>query len=232
MSYILEALKKLEQKREQEEPPRLFIFSRGPRPERKRRLSWPYLLAAALLLNALAMIWWVSERQAEKGKTVAENAAVPLESVPPAPLTAPEGRHYPPAGAQGVMAHAPAKPVEAPPPATAAPEVPRVRAPKAGQTERPQAQPESREEKGKRSHGLVLRLNELPSAVRGTLPEFKISGHAYSPEPQTRVARINEKILQEGQELAPGLTLEEITPGGVIFGCRGYRFRVDLSESR
>ena len=29
MSYILEALKKLEQKREQEEPPRLFLFSRG-----------------------------------------------------------------------------------------------------------------------------------------------------------------------------------------------------------
>jgi general secretion pathway protein B len=64
------------------------------------------------------------------------------------------------------------------------------------------------------------------------LPEFNISGHAYSPEPQTRVARINEKILQEGQELAPGLKLEEITPGGVIFGYRGYRFRVELSGNR
>jgi hypothetical protein len=46
------------------------------------------------------------------------------------------------------------------------------------------------------------------------------------------VTRINEKILQEGQELTPGLRLEEIVPEGVIFGFRGYRFRVDLSASR
>jgi hypothetical protein len=45
------------------------------------------------------------------------------------------------------------------------------------------------------------------------------------------VTRINEKILQEGQELAPGLKLVEIVPDGVIFGYRGYRFRVDLNGS-
>ena len=77
----------------------------------------------------------------------------------------------------------------------------------------------------------MLQVNELPATVRSALPEFRISGHAYSPEPQTRVARINEKILQEGQELIPGLKLEEIVPEGVIFGYRGYRFRVDLDEA-
>ena len=234
MSYILEALKKLEQKREQEEPPEVFSFSHGARPRRKKQSSWPYLLAAALVLNAAAMIWWVSERQAEKGKTVAKKVAVPPEPVPPAPLTAPERRHHVPAQgpgkkketpqpAQGVMPHAPAAPVET------ARDIPLPPAPKAVETEKQPAQPESRAEKEKRTHGLVFRLNDLPSVVRKGLPEFRISGHAYSPEPQTRVVRINEKILQEGQDLAPGLKLEEIVPGGVIFGYRGYRFRVDVN---
>ena len=78
----------------------------------------------------------------------------------------------------------------------------------------------------------MLQVNELPAAVRSALPQFNIWGHAYSPEPQTRAARINEKILQEEQELAPGLKLEEIVPDGVIFSFRGYRFRVDLNGSR
>jgi general secretion pathway protein B len=78
----------------------------------------------------------------------------------------------------------------------------------------------------------ILKLNELPRAVRNGLPEFRISGHAYSPEPQTRVARVNEKILQEGQELTPGLKLEEIIPSGLIFSYQGYRFRVTISENR
>jgi general secretion pathway protein B len=236
MSYILEALKKLEQKREQEEPPTLFIFSHGPRPERKKWLSWPYLLAGMLLLNAVAMIWWVSERQGEKGETITEKVAVPRESPRPAPLAAPEKKYNPPAegpskkreaprAAQGLM------PLPSATPGTAAPDVPQLGAAKAVETERPQAQFESREEKSKRTAGKVLLVNELPATVRSALPEFKISGHAYSPEPRTRVTRINEKILQEGQELAPGLKLEEIVPDGVIFGYRGYRFRVDLNGS-
>jgi general secretion pathway protein B len=237
MSYILEALKKLEQKRKQEEPPTLFTFSRGPRPERKKQSSWPYLLAGVLLLNAVAMIWWVSERQAEKGRTIAEKAAIPRPPVPRAPLAALEERHNPPAEgpagtkeappeAQGSMRQAPAAPWEG------ATGVPQLRAPKAVETEMTPAQPEIREGKNKKTEGKVLQVSELPSSVRSALPEFNISGHAYSPEPQTRVARINEKILQEGQELAPGLKLEEITPGGVIFGYRGYRFRVELSGNR
>lgn len=66
MSYILEALKKLEEKREQEDTPRLFIFSRASRAGRRKRSLWPYLLAAALLVNAVVMTWWISERHGEE----------------------------------------------------------------------------------------------------------------------------------------------------------------------
>jgi general secretion pathway protein B len=248
MSYILEALKKLEEKRAQEEPPGLSMFSRGHRPERKKRLSWPYLLAGALLLNAVAMIW-VSERQGGKGEIVAEKAAVPRESLRSPSLPAPQKRHNPAAegprkkrearaAAQGLTPLAPAAS------GTAAPDVPQMRAAKDAETEKPQAQFESAEtqipqaqferseDSGKRTAGKVTLVNELPAAVRSGLPAFRISGHAYSPEPRTRVTRINEKILQEGQELAPGLKLEEIVPDGVIFSYRGYRFRVGLNGNR
>ncbi len=224
MSYILEALKKLEQKREQEGQPRLFIFSRGSRSERKKRSSWPYLLAAALFLNAAAITWWVNERQGEKGGTVAEKAAVPRQAAPPAPFAAPERRLAPIAEEVGRKRETPAAP------AAVARDVPQSPAVKAVQAEKPTAPAQGRQkEQSKKAHGPVLQVDELPSEVRSALPEFRISGHAYSPDPQTRVARINEKILQEGQELTPGLKLVEITKEGVIFGYRGYRFRVDLN---
>jgi len=165
--------------------------------------------------------------------------AVPWERGTPAPSAALERRHNPPTerpnrkkGTLGTAQGSRPQAQAAATPLTEAPDVPQVRAAKIAETEKPQAQPESREENSKRPAGLVLQVSELPSAVRSALPQFRISGHAYSPEPQTRVARINEKILQEGQELAPGLRLEEIVPDGVIFGYRGYRFRVDLNGSR
>jgi general secretion pathway protein B len=237
MSYILEALKKLEQRREEEEPPALFMFSRGIRPERKKRLLWPYLLTGVLLLNAVVMIWWVSERQGGKGEAVTEKAAAPRESPRPAPAAAPEKKDHPqaqgqirkreaPRAPQGLMPLAPATP------GTTATDTPRTGSAKDVETKRPQAQFGSLEENNKRTPGKVLLLNELPALVRGTLPEFNISGHAYSPEPHTRVTRINEKILQEGEDLAPGLKLEEIVPDGVIFSYRGYRFKIDLNISR
>jgi general secretion pathway protein B len=78
----------------------------------------------------------------------------------------------------------------------------------------------------------IFSLSELPPAVRNALPEFRISGHAYSPDRQNRVARVNDKILQEGQELTPGLKVEEIVPDGIIFNYQSYRFRVGTNENR
>jgi general secretion pathway protein B len=63
------------------------------------------------------------------------------------------------------------------------------------------------------------------------LPVFNVSGHAYSPEPGSRVARINDQILQEGQSLAPGLKVEEITPGGIVLSYQGYRFQININTN-
>ena len=88
MSYILEALKKLEQKREREEAPRLAVFSLGRESAPKRRLSWPYILSAVLLLNAVAIMWWISGREVEKGNSAMQQGAGPAKESPqPVPGT-------------------------------------------------------------------------------------------------------------------------------------------------
>ena len=53
---------------------------------------------------------------------------------------------------------------------------------------------------------------------------MSISVHAYSPRPSDRMVRINDRLLREGGNLPPGLTLEQITPDGMVFSYKGYRF--------
>ena len=55
--------------------------------------------------------------------------------------------------------------------------------------------------------------------------------HAYSTKPGDRIVSINDRLLREGADLAPGLTLEHITPDGMIFTYKGYRFQRGLQGS-
>lgn len=75
MSYILEALKKVTQKREQEERSQFFAFLGAPGAESKKRPIWPYLLIAVLLLNAGIMIWWLGPWRSSPQETAVRPAA-------------------------------------------------------------------------------------------------------------------------------------------------------------
>ncbi len=76
--------------------------------------------------------------------------------------------------------------------------------------------------------GRILEFKELPAALKSNLPDFKISAHYYTAEPQARFTRINEMSLREGQSLTTGVKLEQITPEGVVLSYEGYRFRVGI----
>ena len=89
MSYILEGLKKLEQKRKQEEkPPHLLTFQGDSAEKPARSSMWPYVLVAVLLLNAGVMIWWIGSRQSTERKTPAAQSAS-RKSVPTVAKTIP-----------------------------------------------------------------------------------------------------------------------------------------------
>lgn len=73
----------------------------------------------------------------------------------------------------------------------------------------------------------VRTMAELPAAIRQEIPKISISGHVYAAEAEGRLVGINDQLMREGDSPAPGLKLEEITPDGMIFSYRKYRFRRD-----
>ncbi len=78
---------------------------------------------------------------------------------------------------------------------------------------------------GAREKG-IADISRIPEAVRKKLPEISITGHIYSDDPSSRIVNINGIIMREGDTLAEGLKLEEITISGVILDYRGLRFSI------
>lgn len=71
----------------------------------------------------------------------------------------------------------------------------------------------------------VVALSELPLAIQREIPTMSVQVHAYSDTPAERMVGINDLLLKEGDLLAPGLKLEQITPDGMVFGYKQYHFR-------
>jgi general secretion pathway protein B len=67
-------------------------------------------------------------------------------------------------------------------------------------------------------------MAELPLAIQQELPPMSISVHAYSGKAAERLVGINDRLLHEGDDVAPGFKLEQITPTGMILSYKGYRF--------
>ena len=196
---------------------------------------WIYPLIAALFLNAGMIFWW-GHQNAPRDESSATPYSITRHQVAMQPAEAPAGANesrmspltQDSSDATRVTSLRPAslqkeeqevRPADLRKKATAVTDVNHL----TGATNK--TAPEQRAVRG----GRVLALRELPPAVKQTLPEFRVSGHAYGPEPSSRVVRINEQILQEGQSLAPGLRVEEITPNGVILDRQGFRFQIGIN---
>lgn len=71
----------------------------------------------------------------------------------------------------------------------------------------------------------AIAINELPASIQQEIPAMDVQFHAYSTIPANRLVGINSRTLHEGESLAAGLRLEQITLDGVIFSYKGYRFQ-------
>ncbi|MBI5408194.1 MAG: general secretion pathway protein GspB [Nitrospirae bacterium] len=76
MSFILDALKKLEQKRQRGSVPDLMTVQSPEQHERKKRPIWVYLLLAALILNAGILTAWLLPRKSGKQDLAGKSIAV------------------------------------------------------------------------------------------------------------------------------------------------------------
>jgi general secretion pathway protein B len=235
MSFILEALKKSEQQRQQK--------NTTPQEVRQRTLSLPaqrssrslyYKVAAAGFLPLLLLSgWWLySEMKPnpemeipprENSTTQAppalaqpkppEPAPVPRDSVAtPLPLA----EDFPPANSTLTAAknYEPAtrpRQVESPTPR----ERQKPAEPLRGVGNEPrEAHPDNR---------IPLYL-DLSRELRDRMPRLTMSMHYHSSDPARRLVRINDRLLHEGDWLSEELQLVEITPTGAIFDFSGKAF--------
>jgi len=217
MSYILDALKKSEQKRRQGAVPDLLTVHDRPASETGKRVWWPYLLSGALLLGA-AM---VTAGLYRAHQDISYKAPVPMQATPP---------QYPQTAlptASPVQAHATAglaQPVQTETSSPAAVRMPDREADmKVVDKPASEALIQHREVQSA-SKQAVLREYELPPAIQQEIPKINISAHFYDSDPSARIVSIHGNVIHEGQDVAAGLRLERITPDGVILNYRDYRF--------
>jgi general secretion pathway protein B len=232
MSYILDALRRADAERERGRVPGLHtrvVPARAGLDEpaaratshRSRRL----IAAALLALGAVAALlwWWTREGQAP-GDTqpTAPVSAAPAPTVPApatAPPTAPPTAPVP--AAPVAAAPAPVQPIltpqpPAPPPAAARAPAPRpaTPAPAAAGGPPPGADTD------------LPRVADLPPPARAGLPPLQVSGATYADNPALRMLIIDGKVIQQGQDIAPGLTVESIGQRAAVLNHQGRRLRL------
>jgi general secretion pathway protein B len=244
MSYILDALRKSDLQRQRGAPPTLLAVQDSA-VERKRPAFLAYGLLAAVLVGAGMVVGWLRPWQPEQAAPVRPEtvAARPLESTPrqPAPATS---ETVPQPNPEPKLQNATQPMQAAPTPSEITPQPKPKRKPKPKLPAR--AQPVTDGPSGEADAAAtttapateqpvdiaadaadaqaVMSMADLPPSVRQELPAMKISVHAYSANPGGRLVGIDSRILREGDVVVPGLELEEITPDGMIFVYKGYRF--------
>ncbi len=225
MSYILEALKKAEAERRQDALPGLHTQplppASEPRPLWSQPVVWSATSACAAIL--LGIIWWQPWQTS------------PLASIPATTTPAPEiaSEPLPPQAATSIQPLQPPAAIDAPPPAKtrpilAQPKEAKPKPPKKAQAAKPvprqtaapvavaQALPPEEP---------IATLRELPQHVQHKIPALRVEGYIYAEKPSGRSVLINRRLLREGDQVAPDLILEKMTPNGIVLSYKGYRFR-------
>ncbi len=249
MSYILDALRKSERERKRGAVPDVLTVQGGMQQTRRRRALWPVIIVTALFLNIVLLSWWFAPWKADSRKTTAVEppADTKLQGsvrTEAGPSVQQEQLSPPRSQAVGMPTDSPKAPASVDKgvrtlplsktgrlPDTQPDTIPPER--EAGKTTKGEVndEPPPGEEAAAAlppAENRIYRLKELPEPLRKTLPDFTITAFLYSPTPTSRMVQINGLMLREGEDLSPGLKLEEITPDGVIMSSRTYRFSIGV----
>jgi general secretion pathway protein B len=225
MSYILEALKKSDQQRQRGATPTLQVAQVAAAAPKRPVLVY-YGLLAAVLLGVGIMIGWLRPWQPEQ--PLAATALLGTEPiVAPAPLTAPPempgktAQEFPAPNSTRAGQAVPVAGAMKPGNPTLVSSAPNAAAPMPDKS----ASEKSASIAGDAQEQKAIPMNELPLQIQREIPVITVQLHSYSSKPGERLVYINSTRLREGDSLMPGLTLEQITPDGMIFGYKGYRFQ-------
>ncbi len=232
MSYILDALKRADAERTRGAVPGLHTrptaSPRGTDSPVSKPLWW---LAGAVLLGAVAALglWrWQAPVQAPAVPTPAPMTNA--QTVPPPPLNTaavalPTQMPTPAPAAPTALSAAtpPVTPTEAVAPANTPAAIAPLHAVAKPVPIAPASAPNAA---GAARAAPVPSRNELPEELRNQIPALTITGSVYADDPRKRLLLINNQVLPQGSQVAPGVTLEEIQPHTVVFSFQDVRFRV------
>jgi len=242
MSFILEALKRVEREREAAGQPRLGAVQRLRTP---RRFVWPWVFCIALVVNA-GVVWtlWHPVPPTAEGvgppmappapAAVADDKAGPKtteaghRTAKPEPFDQPHGHRK--SDAVRPRGETAASPLGAPPrprdeePRTAAPEPivtaePSASEPATVRRKLPPADPTP----ATAVRDVLPLWMQMPAEWRAAVPDLSINLMAYSQEPSERLVYIKGQRYTEGQRVEGKLTIEKITREGVILSYQGRR---------
>jgi general secretion pathway protein B len=225
VSYILDALKKAEAERDPDTRASLAMEQR----DRRRLRTLSYIVVAALLLNALVLVWLFYPASEGVDEPPAPAISGSSKTAPPASVSEPlpsdpirsTAAAEPPVEMTGATEPAP---VSVTPPGSGPP----AREPAAISERTTAPTPAS----GSRSAQTAVRqtrvtVAELPPNLREAFPQLSFSTHVYADDPTLRAVVVNGTRLEEGDSLE-GLVVQEITPDGAVFAYDRYLVSVPV----
>lgn len=240
MSYILEALKKAQAERQLGNAPTIhapapsYAAPRAGQGMQRRYLALG--VGVVVVAAAVALLWPRFAGEAP----VQLATAVPPAAVPATvPATAPVATPAPPAAvipAPAQVVHPAPAPAPAPAPVTETRPV-RVKPASAPvvSTVSPSPQPSPQQREAATAPATpapqpvgddqLRTLQQLPDTLQREIPKVAFGGYIYSPTPGESLLLVDKMLRREGEEVAPGLVLERLTPKAAVMNYRGTRYR-------
>jgi len=220
MSYILDALKKSEQQRGNGTIPDVqTVHSSSLNYRNEKKSYWPYFLIVAILLNLIAIIYFILDKDSTSKTIVSdiEPTATTLEvayketqdTTPMSTLN--KNNTNSTTKISDEINHAP-------PTFKRNPAAPNITTTEPKTISSPTKVAKNDIQK------TIVDYHDLPESLLRQMPTITVSAHVYSSNPLQRSIVINDKFLEEGDYVLDDLTLFEITTDGAIFDFNDTRF--------
>ncbi len=243
MSYILDALKKAEQEREQGAVPGLHaqqvLSSEAPASAPGLSpLTWAGIGVALTLAGVLTWHNWPAKVDAGASSGMGASTTTPANMLPEQTTVAPPAA--PTVGQTGAPPASPratntdvAMQVDGGPPAGTSRPWPAqatlsVPGPRGGEQTGSQRQARSNaaDSSAREPAPPPSALADLPESLRKELPPLSVGGAMHSTVRAQRMLVLNGQVLHEGESPQPGLVLEEIRLKSAVLNYKGQRFEL------
>ena len=256
MSFILDALRRAEAQRERGQVPGLhsqtMAAAASVAPVPRRSSPWVALLAVlcALLIVALAAMWWRLEPVPVDAVTSAPAAVVAAASVPASvPTTArPSASASAPASVAPPVAPSAALPASTAPSLLAAVAPPArassltTRSPAAARAKVvpapaavPSAAAAARRDRPAAASAVaaaasaappLLAAGDLPEPWRSTVARLNVSGAVHSSDPTQSFVMVGGQLAREGDRVAPDISIERIGARETVLRAGPHRVEI------